>query len=214
MARVKKLNFIDREWLGKVHPRKRLLFEETVELAWTWLRAHGLELPGLVATGDERFVGKSNFGCYWNYRARTVVIDVAKCSLAKRIHGTLNFPRSFEDNTPVGVVAHEVGHHVDRVLGRRRGISWISSLPEWIELVNDEPDVGRQETDTGEAFAEAFRLLLTNPDLLRVGRFDRYEFLVDRLGFRPPGRVRPWRKVLAGASPELVCAVERWIADQ
>lgn len=217
MARLKKRTWLDEELLSQVPDRKIKSFQRGVELCWAWMRAHGIELPGLIVTNDRGLVGKNNYASYHNHRRREVAIDVGKCSFTKRIHGTHNHTGGIEDFTPEGVLCHEVGHHVDRVLGtRKRGKGknkgWLSYSKEWMDLVNEEEEISKFEHNVLESFAEAFRLFITNPDLLRVGRLERYEFFVDKLGWRPIKPMTPWRVVLKGATPAHKRYVERWIA--
>ena len=208
---LKKQHWYDTEALSKIPNKKLKNFNRGLKLCWDWMRAHNIELPGLIISSDDRWVEK-NYGLYHNFRRREVAINIGKCSFSKRLHGIVNQGGGIEDFTPEGVLCHEVGHHVDRVLGtRRNGRSWLSYSPLWIDVISHEEDISRFEHDVLESFAEAFRLFITNPDLLRVGRLERYEFFVDKLGWRPIKPLTPWRVVLRGATPAYKRMVARWI---
>ena len=59
-----------------------------------------------------------------------------------------------------------------------------------------------------EKMAEAARLFITNPDLLKRGRPRRYEIFSSH--YQPVVRNR-WTTVLTYAHPKIVNAAERWI---
>ena len=119
-------------------------------------------------------------------------------------------PGSFEDYSPVGVFCHEVGHHVDRALSER-GFSRTSE--PFISLVDEESEVSRFEYNIQESFAEAIRLFITNPDLLRVGRPQRWEFLTKTLRLKPL-HATPWRRVLNRSAKVVRASVPAWVAEE
>jgi hypothetical protein len=136
------------------------------------------------------------------YRSGVVSINLPVCRPATRTPGyAWSFPGYKADTTPTGVVAHEVGHHVDAVMR-------VGELRGW----DRETRVSSYEPNRDEAFAEAFKLFVTNPDLLRVGRPRRWELLIG-LGL-DPGDLTPWDEVLTdrGAHPRFVAAARNWIS--
>lgn len=135
------------------------------------------------------------------YRAGRVTINLARCRPPTGVPGySWSFPGYKADLTPVGVVTHEFGHHVDASRGSPDLSSW-----------GDEAPVSGYEPNRDEAFAEAFRLFCTNPDLLRVGRPRRWRTLGEGVD---PGDLVPWEDVLRsrGAHERIVNAARNWIS--
>lgn len=108
------------------------------------------------------------------------------------------------DLTSYGILAHELGHWWHFQEPRRDDITLAARL-----LAMDERAVSGYEPNAHETIAEAVRLFILNPDLLRCGRPKRYAYL-ESMGMRPLHDLS-WREVLANAHPKLVRAAERWI---
>jgi len=70
--------------------------------------------------------------------------------------------------------------------------------------------VSSYEPNPSEAFAEAMKLFILNPDLLRAGRPLRYRFVTEVLSFRPVHDLS-WREVLRHAHPKFFTAADQWI---
>jgi len=147
--------------------------------------------------------GNDGWGLKGFYRDGHVFVNLAKTQRAVRTPGySWSFPGYKADVTPVGVVAHETGHHVDALTGRRPTTIWRS-----------EARVSSYEPDREEAFAESFKLFVTNPDLLRAGRPLRWGHLTVTLGL-DPGSLVPWDEVLEkrGAHEKILRAAKNWVA--
>ena len=120
------------------------------------------------------------------------------------------------DRTAMGVVAHELGHHVEELLRQDKlphcHMNNLSAGAEWRRLISEEGKkrVTSYEPVPSEAFAETMRLFILNPRLLMFGVPARYEFIVQVLGLKPSEK-REWTAVLNNAnySP----AVKRWIGE-
>lgn len=148
--------------------------------------------------------GENYWGMKGFYRRGTVFINLPRCRPATRTPGySWSFPGYKADLTPVGVVAHEVGHYIDEQLN-------FPQLRGW----SGERSVTSYEPNRRERFAEAVKLFITNPDLLRVGRPVRHALLLD-LGLRPLHDA-PWRDVLRerGAHERFFDAAQKWISDR
>lgn len=183
--------------LGPVHglDRKALL-DVGVRLGLDVLDRAGLTQPEVVVFPTRHRLNE--FG--W-YRRGKIHINMMKCRLPVKTPGySWSFPGYKADLTPVGVYTHELGHHVDKLFGHPRLTGW-----------SKEPRVTSYEPNRGEAFAEAFKLFATNPDLLRVGRPVRWEFLLEH-GLVSPDELVPWGDVLRrrGAHDKLLKAAENW----
>lgn len=148
----------------------------------------------------------------WEGGWSAIAIDVAGAPLMRRVKcPTGNFwqaPGSYDDFTPFGTMCHEVGHHVDYTLHPKG----YSTKNKFEEVVLHEEDISRIEHSATEAFAEAIRLFIANPCLLRDGRPERYEYLTKKVGLKPLHEA-PWRVVLSKSGKRIQSAVEAWIAS-
>lgn len=111
----------------------------------------------------------------------TVYVNVRKTSKPVKKPGfRWSFTGYKADLTVYGVTAHETGHHVHVKLRRSRVNDLIYSLQ-----VDKEPPVSSYEPNMSELFAEAMKLFILNPDLLRQGRPRRYALFTRTLGLKP-----------------------------
>lgn len=111
------------------------------------------------------------------------------------------------DLTAPGILAHEVGHHVHFQLEKRLGRKEI--FDKVVEIRKFEHRVSSYEPNSHETVAEAMRLFILNPELLKEGRPLRWLFLTEFFGLQPMHNV-PWRDVLRYAHPRLIEAADRW----
>lgn len=105
------------------------------------------------------------FGVCAYYRHDTIYIDIPKCAAIGVAGRAWSYPGHIIDRTPFGVVAHELGHHIDVAHGTRPGV--LSRA--WREETRED-EITSYSPNTNEWFAEIFRLFITNPDLLRIIR--------------------------------------------
>jgi hypothetical protein len=131
-----------------------------------------------------------------------------KCAHVGNGIRSFSWPGYVIDRTPYGVLAHELGHHVDH---DHRGL-----LEDWITL-NEMPLTNYHGTGDGwvrkereaENFAEMFRLFVTNPDLLKALRPKTFGLLRGH-GFVSPEK-RKWKQVLRAAPKGIRRAAENKI---
>lgn len=144
----------------------------------------------------------------WN----AIAVDVEGCHAESRLRPVngeafWQAPGSYMDFTPLGVFCHEVGHHVDYVLHPKA----YSMQNGFEEIVDNEEEISTVEANVPESFAEAIRLFVTNPDLLRQGRPERYEYLTKGMGLKPL-HSHGWKRVLRSAGKRVNAAAAKWIA--
>lgn len=111
-----------------------------------------------------------------------------------------SFPGYTSDRTVIGVVCHEIGHHVDEV-------ERVSDTSDWANAIRGAK-VSSYEPYPNEAFAESVRLYILNPALLQVVAPKRYSLLGEILGVveherNPVAVLQKW-----GAMPGMVEAVK------
>lgn len=87
------------------------------------------------------------------------------------------WPGNDTDREPYGVIAHELGHHCDWLAGSKKG-TYFSDYGEGVmEESGEKPLTGYAAENPAEWFAEAFRLFVTNPGLLKALRPKTYNIL-------------------------------------
>ena len=117
-----------------------------------------------------------------------------------------SYPGYVVDRTVYGVIAHELGHHVDCVRSEELGLpvgkycgGWSEQL---MEATGEEP-ITTYAPNHAEWFAEIFRLFVTNPDLLKQLRPKIYGELES---VYKPIEPRGWEEVLFDAPEKVVKA--------
>jgi hypothetical protein len=138
------------------------------------------------------------------YRNDVIHICVEKCSKLGKGGRAWSWPGYAVVRTPYGVLAHELGHHVDRINSytpSAYGADYGSSL----RAATREKPLSGYCPDDREWFAEMFRLFVTNPDLLQWIRPLIYGTLAHR--FRAIEPQLTWDNALAAHSaPERIRA--------
>lgn len=174
------------------------LYLAGIEHITKWCEANGVQVPRVVARS-----GKPDFGVCAYYRNGEIQIWPSSCAGLGLAGRQWSWPGYSTDRTPYGVLAHELGHHVDNQHGPRGG--YRSHV--WRPL-DAKPLTGYCPNDN-EWFAELFRLFVTNPDLFRALR-PKIEGLF--FGDWPVrAEARSWREVLAGSSRH-IAVIEKRVA--
>lgn len=198
------------------------------DVSFAWLALNQLPLPDRVyfdraqanaarREADPRskdLLNEKWLGVYqrsWPGGWSAVAVNLEKCHTQRRLNpsGMQPFwqaPGASHDFTPFGVMCHEVGHHVDYILHPRA----YSRQNGFQDVVDNEEEVSSIEHNVLESFAEAIRLFMTNPTLLREGRPDRYEYVTKGMGLKPLHE-HGWRTVLSKAGKRVLSATESWL---
>lgn len=149
--------------------------EELVDIAIKememFCKHHGLIIPDVVFVEKDHRTAPSKFGVCAYYRKNIITIELKACARIGLGGREWSFPHYRIDRTPYGVIAHELGHHVD-----------LSSLTndqrkEFEEAIIGSNKITNYEPNIRESFAETFRLYFTNPNLLEVWSPSRYKFM-------------------------------------
>lgn len=109
-----------------------------------------------------------------------------------------NWPGNTTDRTPYGVIAHELGHHVDRLSGNTK-YAYASDFSELIKEKSGEAPLTSYAPNPAEWFAEHFRLFVTNPDFLRLVRPKTYALFFAHWN---PATTRTWSDELGLYVPD------------
>lgn len=172
---------------------KDQLFDAGMLHIGKWCAANGVEMPRV-----ETRTGKPDFGVCAYYRSGVITIWVQSCAGLGQVGRQWSWPGYVVDRTPYGVLAHELGHHVDHQHGPRGGFR----SHVWRPL-DAQPLTGYCPNDN-EWFAELFRLFVTNPDLFRRVRPKVADlFLAD---WPNAAESRPWQEVLQDSARHIAAA--------
>lgn len=89
------------------------------------------------------------------------------------------WPGSTTDREPYGVVAHELGHHMDWIASEKKG-NYGGDYSSYVMEQSGEKPISGYSPNPWEWFAEMARLFITNPDLLRQLRPRTYAIFLER----------------------------------
>ena len=173
--------------------KRGLLFDGQVRIG-NWCFLNGVVQPRVEETDEPK-----RFGHCAYYRDGVIYIAVDACAAIGRAGRQWSYPGYVVDRTPYGVLAHELGHHVDKAHGSAGGL--VASA--WRKETDEEPLTGYCPNDN-EWFAEIFRLFVTNPELLRVLRPRTCALLRQR--WPRKSVLVSWEQVLEGSSRHISAA--------
>lgn len=140
--------------------------------------------------------------CVGYYRPHYAVVVRDRCTLPGRGY---SWPRHCSDRTELGVLAHEMGHHVHQSLPWAEQEELRKIFPrKGLAVTGYEPNVD-------ESIAESFRLFLLNPDLLAEGRLPRFRFFEREMGLHNIEK-RDWKTCLGDCPKRITEAAERWLS--
>jgi len=185
---------------------KRDLFDRGVIRITKFCEANNLIVPEVrVSTPDEwRIPGHCAY-----YRPTYIAICLERCAHIGTGGASWSYPGYTVDREPYGVLAHEIGHHVDVVLGNvKNGNAYNSEFSKNIRKASGEEKLTNYCPNDGEWFAEMMRLFITNPDLLRLTRPITFRELSKWL---KPVETRPYDEVLIKAPARTFEAVHKKI---
>lgn len=172
--------------------------EKTKLLVAEFCRRNDISLPPIIDRGFGRGMGRFGF-----YHRGKIHYNAKKCRKPTKTPGfAWSYTGYKADLTAPGVIAHELGHHVDALYGNHAF---------WRGAIGHEPVTTTYGgTCTSEDFAESFRLFALNPDLLLEGRPRRYAFFCDILKLEPVVELE-WPDVLVFAHEKFFDAAYSFI---
>jgi hypothetical protein len=174
---------------------KETLRIQIVGVLTTFCNLNNIKIPSITIE-DIRKYGE------YNYHKKELIISTHTKMPVKVPGYSWSFPGYKADLTLVGVVAHEFGHYLQDILH--------VNLRNFKESIRNESNVTSYEPTPGESFAEAVKLFLTNPSLLKHGRPLRFDYIHKTLGLKYTSRLK-WNVVLQHAHPKFRIAAKNWI---
>lgn len=180
----------------------RDLLEEQVYLvrlqAESWCLLNTMTLPTIEVI-DHRPIGSDNTHGWYRWDDEMIQIYSIGCPT----NSDESFPRAMKDYSPLGCLAHEVGHHAHKMLKRKR----VDRLYYDVRCSTEQPASIYARTKPEEDFAETARLFITNPDLLRYACPRRHAFMIEVLKLLPIEH-RDWHEILS-CMPNIVFKLDK-----
>lgn len=156
---------------------KQSLYKKGLELVYEFLKINNIKPPQI----------NINNNIYCNgicYSTGLIEINLKKCQVAtKTPQFKWSFPGYKADITPIGVLAHELGHYVLLLYANDKIV-----INELFKLINSkEKNITSYDKNNNyhEIFAESFKLFLTNPDLLKTFYPLRYNLIYNTMKLKP-----------------------------
>lgn len=192
-----------------------MTYTEALDAAGVNVRAHRLwpfKFLQRVVSGQPNLVGAGT----GLYKDNHIFVNLPVTALPVQVPGNRRYswPGWKTDRTACGVVAHEMGHHLENHIacGDSKTIKRFGE--QWRQLIQNsgKKPVSGYEPVPSEAFAETLRLFILNPDLLMRAIPMRYQWLIEELNLAPLPKLlkQGWCKVLN--NPAYDALAERWIA--
>jgi hypothetical protein len=169
-----------------------------IDLLEKFSKENGIRMPHIYINSG---MSTKYYGLF--YPNNVIHVNMKTCRPPVKTPGyDWSYPGYVQDLTPLGILAHEFGHYISDILGK-------SFRKNFVNIKKIEENVtATDERGLDEKMAEAARLFLTNPDLLKRGRPLRYEIFKEH--YTPIVKHR-WKTVLKNAHPKIINAAERWM---
>lgn len=143
--------------------------------------------------------------CFYRDEKTRIAINVDYCNLpCQRVGFDKNWPGAPNDLTPYGIVLHEIGHYIhfreeddDKLLA-------------YVRARASESKINTASKCVREDFAEAVRILISNPLLLKEGRPKRYKVLTEVFGLKT-FRSNGWEANFTCMPKRLLWDVKGWV---
>lgn len=138
--------------------------------------------------------------CKWTSPGINICLEKCQVPCVAAHFRNWSWPGSTTDREPFGVLAHELGHHVDWITSDSKGPYYGDYSIKLREKSGESPITKYCDNDA-EWFAEIFRLFITNHALLKLIRPRTYELLAER--WKPISNEN-WESVLGENVPQRV----------
>ena len=174
------------------------LAEKSVKHIQDFLQKNGLPVPEFVMHEYPDAKNKFQKTGHYSRKEGKVYLNAANTRNPVMKPGGMqwSYPGYKVDKTPLGVLAHEIGHHIDHT----KQFDTDSFPYKGEKVTGYEPTVH-------EAIAESLRLFMLNPDLLHTIAPKRYQYFIDN-GLKPTVR-GSWKDVLHGAPQAYFDQIEK-----
>lgn len=187
------------------NPTRDELFSRGKLRARRWCEANDTSMPDCIAIDGHLW----RFGVCAYYRPTAIRICIDRCAPLGFAARAWSWPGYVIDRTPFGVVAHELGHHVDWHMSDERG-AYFGNFSRKLRRAAGEEKLTNYCPNDAEWFAEIFRLFVTNGALLKLLRPRTYKLLTEEHQLRFVSN-SDWRAELSGAPARTILQAEKKI---
>jgi hypothetical protein len=178
---------------------KEELFNIGLELVKDFCHLNNIPEPNSIKLSKAKCSWR---GVYY-YDSKSIVLYENSIKQPTKIPGyKWSFPGYKADITPIGVISHELGHHIENILKIKCNILRKFAI--------DKKRISSYEPSAEEAFAETMRLFITNPTFLKILSPERYNILINDLKLKPI-ITDNWDEVLKYAHKKHIIAIENRI---
>lgn len=147
-----------------------------------------LVMPDIQLVGDDVEFGEDRWtGQYLSHNYKIMVKPDRCVNVGNTEVPWMSWPGSVGDRTVYGILFHEFGHHVDKMIGER-----IGGYASEVRAESGERQLHLVGQNDSEWFADMMRLWITNPDLLRIVRPKTWGIFGNR--FVPIINLMTWRE--------------------
>lgn len=148
--------------------------------------------------GVPKIIVDNNLKYYGLFR-KHIYINMKKAKTPVKTPGfSWSYTGYKADLTPAGIIAHEFGHFLEMIAFNH------TNMPN----TKIEARVSSYEPNEAESWAEAMKLFILNPDLLKQGRPIRYNIISQHF---TPVITDAWQIVLGNAHEKIIDAAQNWI---
>lgn len=186
---------------------KDQLLGSGITLATAFCERNDLEMPTVKTYRPQEW--RFDSACAY-YRPVAIHIALSKCAHPGTAGASWSWPGYVIDRTPHGVIAHELGHHVDHVRSTIKG-AYGGDFSTRMRVWSGESKLTNYCPNDWEWFAEMFRLFVTNPDLLKAVRPKTHKLILE--AGLVPVEERLWDEVLEGAPARTLLQSMRKIVE-
>lgn len=110
--------------MGKIYDERYGLYLKGRERVTAFCQANQIKPPRIVESDDPQ-----NFAQCAYYRDGVIYIHVPSCAQIGRAGRQWSYPGYSVDRTPFGVLAHELGHHVDSGVSVQATLHSLATAP-------------------------------------------------------------------------------------
>lgn len=179
------------------HDREKLLERGARMAAW-FCNENVLEVPSITSVdrADWHFAACA----YYRPDGIKICLHHCGCPCGEEQSRNWTWPASTTDREPYGVIAHELGHHLDYLVSESKG-NYGGNFSINLRKITKEPPLTSYCDNDWEWFAEIARLFITNHALLALLRPKTHAILVKK--FKPISG-DDWRAPLGSNCPDRV----------
>lgn len=192
---------------------KKAAYDEAVKYCNRFLKINKIPKPARYLTSAPWFKPRvQRYYGWYQFSTKDIFVNVKLSRPPVKTPGySWSYTGCKADLTAPGILAHEVGHHVQITYEDALPIRERKIFRQLLKKISKkESKVSSYEPNIDEMFAEASRLFILNPDLLKNARPVRYALMTEVMGLKPLHNV-PWREVLQNAHPRLIQSIEKWM---